>query len=748
MEKKYARTDQSETARLDRVESLRLKTGKKLSALSISHLNSQNLIGNIENFIGAISLPLGHAGPLNIHFANSTEAVHAAFATSEGALVSSVSRGVTALNLSNGVKVRCIENTLTRAPAFFFNDLDRAIQFSKWVPTQFDELKKKVKEHSRHAVLLELQIKIIVQEVHVIFIYSTGEAAGQNMTTLITASLVQNLRQKYLNFANYWIENHLIDGNISSDKKMSGSLFSLGRGRKVIAEVLIPASVAQKIFKISNAQFCKNFNRIKTARVFAGYQGFNINVSNVVAALFLATGQDAACVHESSAAELHLEMQGEDLFVSLYMPALIVGTVGGGTHLPHAKSCLDLMSCSGIGSADKLAQIICAYALALELSTAAAIEGGQFVQAHTVLGRDSQKSFQPDDINAEFINSILIDQKNKLQFTTPIEAVEFDDAMMLDLASISARRISGLFRIRQPLVAQPNLSMLLKIKNADSDLIASSQFMLQSIDLTQIANSPEFKLYHPFLNSQKNEIDINIILSAANWDFVPKVFASKIVDHVGFLLHEEIAGAVKKFKSWLKSDIEIALKNLAKVHTYSKHNLINCELNFKSSKAFWIDLAKALMLRNSEKDPRINKLLNFCIERYDKAFTGFENLEKRFCHLDYNPRNLLFAQNQIFVIDWEFAGLHIPQRDLLEFMIFNLTEVTDLEFKKIFFDYCTEIKYPKNQWQQGLLPAFCDFVLRRITLYLVISEFKEIYFLETLLQNCLQFMELYSDELG
>ena len=742
MIKKKSRIDHSEAARLERVALLRSKTGKKLSALSISYLNAENLSGNIENFIGSTSLPLGLAGPLQIHFENYCEEIFAAFATSEGALVSSISRGAIAINLSNGVRTRCIENTVTRAPAFLFENLDQTVHFSRWLPTQVNELKNKIKQHSKYAQLIDVKVKVIVNEVHAIFIYTTGEAAGQNMTTLITASLLQNIKQNYFNETQYWISQIAIEGNLSSDKKVSDSLFSVGRGRKVIAEATLPNSVVKKIFKVSSYDLVKNYNRMKTARVFSGYQGFNINVANVVAALFLATGQDAACIHESSVAELHLELQGDSIFASLYMPSLVVGTIGGGTNLPHAKNCLDLMSCEGLNSADKLAQIICSYALALELSTVSAIEGGQFVQAHTALGRTSQKNFKPEDINTEFLNSMKLDADLTILSCGQLQAADFDDAMMIDLASISARRISGLFQLTAEIKNNTKIyshDLILKIKNSDSDLILSSQMMLQNIGMSDIAESDELKKYHPFLNCQKNEILINQILAKNNFHFVPKVYVSGIKSETGFLLQAEIKNAHKKFHHWTNNDFKKCLDQLATIHSGTYEGLPQNSLDYIDSKNLWFELAEKIMTRN--KSEVIQKVFRFCVKNYDNSFASFDSLQKRFCHLDYNPRNLLFSEDNIFVIDWEFSGSHLPQRDVIELLMFNPSELSAHQINLVIDDYPQKIKYPQQDWQNGMAAAFIDFVFRRLSLYIIISEFKDVHFLSDVLNNCKLFLE-------
>lgn len=118
--------------------------------------------------------------------------------------------------------------------------------------------------------------------------------------------------------------------------------------------------------------------------------GANVNVANVVAAAFTATGQDIACVHESSVGQLHISPPDKDgsLYVSLHMPSLVVGTVGGGTGLPRQKEALRFLECEGDGTALRLAEIICGFALALDLSTSAAMAAGHFARAHEAMGRN------------------------------------------------------------------------------------------------------------------------------------------------------------------------------------------------------------------------------------------------------------------------------------------------------------------------------------------------------------------------
>jgi hydroxymethylglutaryl-CoA reductase (NADPH) len=116
-----------------------------------------------------------------------------------------------------------------------------------------------------------------------------------------------------------------------------------------------------------------------------GAQG---HYANGLAALFIATGQDAACVSEASVGITRMEVTADGgLYAAVTLPNLIVGTVGGGTGLPTQRECLELMDCYGSGKARKFAEICAAVVLSGELSIAAALSVGHFTSAHQKLGR-------------------------------------------------------------------------------------------------------------------------------------------------------------------------------------------------------------------------------------------------------------------------------------------------------------------------------------------------------------------------
>ena len=184
------------------------------------------------------------------------------------------------------------------------------------------------------------------------------------------------------------LENFFIESGVSGDKKVSFQSFISGRGTRVTAECLLPQAVVKEVLKVTPDELVRGYELASAFGVQSGTVGWNINVANVIAAMFTATGQDIACVHESSVALLYLRDAHEGVYASLVLPSLVIGTVGGGTHLPRQTELLHLMECAGPDKVSRLAEIIAGFCLALDLSTLAAIAGGQFAAAHERLGRN------------------------------------------------------------------------------------------------------------------------------------------------------------------------------------------------------------------------------------------------------------------------------------------------------------------------------------------------------------------------
>ena len=382
------RGEYSEEARQARLAFLRQETGTTLEVIEQSCFAAEQLSHNIEAFIGSVEIPVGIAGPLLINFPEGSEQVFAPFATTEGALVASATRGALALSRAGGANVVALEQRILRVPVFEFDNLKDALFFSDWVEGHFDAIREKVREVSRRAELRQVSAELFGRNVHLHFVYSSGDAAGQNMTTTTTWHACTWIRSLFAAPPGPVIRNFMIEVN-SCDKRVSYRTFMQGRGTRVIAECLLPGEVVRQVLKIEPQQLLWGYRHFASTISASGAVGININIANVIAAIFAATGQDLACVHESALGLLQIHSAEDDaVYASLMLPGLLVGTVGGGTGLPPQRQGLELMGCVGEGKSGRLAQIIGAFCLALDLSTLSAVAAGHFADAHERMGRN------------------------------------------------------------------------------------------------------------------------------------------------------------------------------------------------------------------------------------------------------------------------------------------------------------------------------------------------------------------------
>lgn len=378
----------TEAARLQRLDWLRSMTRSGLDSLQHTRLDATKLTGNIEGLVGTVEIPVGVAGPLLFCGANVQGEVYAPMATTEGALVSSATRGALAVTMAGGVSTRAALQAMTRAPVFAFSRLAGAARFASAVIRHLDDLRTIIRQVSDHAELLSIEPVVLGRTVHLRFRYTTGDAAGQNMTTACTWHACQwILRQPHL-VADEELESFLIEGNTSGDKKASAQAVAEGRGIRVAADCLLPEGVVRRVLRTTPDELVTGYQHITAGAVHSGVLGSNANTANIVAAIFTATGQDIACVHESSVGQFILERTRDGVYASMTLPGLAVGTVGGGTHLPTQHEFLEAMGCTGRGSAVRLAEIIAGFALALDLSTVSAAVAGHFADAHERLGRN------------------------------------------------------------------------------------------------------------------------------------------------------------------------------------------------------------------------------------------------------------------------------------------------------------------------------------------------------------------------
>lgn len=376
----------SETARHERLAFLEQKTGVNLSHLAGNEPDpvSHDLKGNIEQYLGMTRIPTGVIGPLQIQGKWAKGDFYVPLATTEGALVASYNRGAKATRLSGGITARCLAEGVQRAPVFRFDNLLEVSTFLAWALGQEETYRNIVGQNSRYARLQGVKASVEGNSVILLFEFTTGEAAGQNMVTICTNAICQYILETTPVKPVFW----LVEGNFSGDKKATAHSLAGVRGKRVTAEALVSARVLDKLLRTNAADMERCWQLSAIGCIQSGSIGIQAHYANGLAALFLATGQDVACVAEAFPGITRIEARPNgDLYISVTLPNLMVGTVGGGTWLPGQRECLRLLGCTGPDSARKLAEVCGATVLAGELSIAAAMASHDFSQAHKTLGR-------------------------------------------------------------------------------------------------------------------------------------------------------------------------------------------------------------------------------------------------------------------------------------------------------------------------------------------------------------------------
>ncbi|ALU11404.1 3-hydroxy-3-methylglutaryl-CoA reductase [Ignicoccus islandicus DSM 13165] len=369
------------------------KTGKVLSAIASTILDFEELVGrNIENPIGAVQIPLGVAGPLKVNGDYAKGEFFIPLATHEGALVASINRGCKAVTESGGARAKVIKDGMARAPVFVAPNIEKAYQLVQWVREHFDEIKREAESTTSHGKLKEIQPFVMGNNVWLRFVYFTGDAMGMNMATIATEKACDYIEREFGE-----AKCLALSGNMCVDKKPAHLNVLCGRGKTVVAEAVIKEEVIRRVFK-ADAQTIHEVNLRKNllGSAYAGSLSFNAHFANVIAAIFLATGQDAAQVVESPMGFTWTEVRGNDLYISVTLPSLEVGTVGGGTRLPTQREALEILGVAGGGdppgtNALKFAEIVASAVLAGELNLLAALAAKELAKAHKALGRGMGK---------------------------------------------------------------------------------------------------------------------------------------------------------------------------------------------------------------------------------------------------------------------------------------------------------------------------------------------------------------------
>ena len=377
----------AETAAAARRHLLRRETDTDLETVGEYAFDAANADSNIENMVGAAQIPMGVVGPLPIDGGAADGDHYLPLATTEGALLASVNRGVSTIRHAGGATARVLKSGMTRAPVFKVDDVAEAGEVSAWVREHVDELAEAAESTTSHGELQGVTPYVVGDSVFLRFSYDTKDAMGMNMATIATGAACEVIE------AETPADLVALSGNLCSDKKPAAINAVEGRGRTVSADVLIPhEQVEERLDTTTEAIAEANTRKNLVGSAKAGALGFNAHAANVVAAAFLALGQDAAQVVEGSNTITTVDAREEGLYASVTLASLEVGTVGGGTSLPTQSEALGVLGYAGGGdpagsNADALAEVVATGVLAGELSLLAALSSRHLSSAHAELGR-------------------------------------------------------------------------------------------------------------------------------------------------------------------------------------------------------------------------------------------------------------------------------------------------------------------------------------------------------------------------
>jgi len=353
------------------------KSGAKFSHLSCFPSGTEEFKGNTENLVGVVPVPLGVVGPLSVKGEFAEGIFYVPFATTEGALVETYQRGAIALTKSGGAKVFVNKEEFHLDPIFSFKSNEKAKEFTLWVSTNFLKIKEKAEATTSSGGLLRITPYLITGNAILDFAYSTGDAMGGNMINIATEAACNFISQELK------IERPLLRSNLFAEKKASSVNLWFGCGKEVLVETTLLRKVVKRFLFTTPEIIAKAWHSWAIGSISSGMLGINAHFSNGLAALFIACGQDVGHIPNACVGVTSYEVtESGDLYVSLRLPNIIVGTVGGGTALSAQRECLEMIGCYGKGKAKKFAEIIGATLIAGEIGICAGLTTDQFLEPH------------------------------------------------------------------------------------------------------------------------------------------------------------------------------------------------------------------------------------------------------------------------------------------------------------------------------------------------------------------------------
>lgn len=705
--------------------------------LSETTLDISQIQNNIESYIGAIEIPVGIVGPLLYQKKENAELVYCAAGTLEGALVASMNRGVKAMSLSGGFSAQVRWQKMCRVPLFIFENIQEATLFTAYIPTIFHEIKKETKKYSNHASLQQIHCIQDNVNVHLKFYYTTGDASGQNMTTICTWHAMLFIVEAFKINKGITPLDFIIEGNGSSDKKVSSTNIRDGRGIHVVAECFLSEKIIKEVLRTSSDKMMQCYNASKKITQEEGMVGYNINVANAIASIFVSTGQDLACIHESAVGILNLENKPNGLLLQLTLPNLVIGTVGGGTHLEKQSEALEIMGCLGTGKVERFAELIAGFALGLEISTFAAIVSGEFAKAHEKLGRNKPvKWLLKSELREEYIYNSLNDKFKNTQLERIISIDEslIDNGIITSVASKISKKLMGFvpfqFDYRKNGILFSD-KILLKSKALDQEIIKGLHVIAASIDpkLSDLIYAHKDSL--EYRNCHLKELDIYSFLHDENFIFTPTYYGKLVNEQreIYFFLQElldydqlSIVNSENKPELWSNETITSVLEVMSIFHNNAKTKNISSIQQFSASESLPLYEKLLSIILNERVDSSTGLKIRALIEdmgNWESEVMAI-NIPKVVIHNDCNPRNIAIRKNgKPCIYDWELAVIDFPSRDIVEFLSFVLTPNFTKETLLVYLNHYAAFtpEYDLKEWMKAFKYSLKTYIATRLSFY-------------------------------
>ncbi|HEX8742806.1 MAG TPA: phosphotransferase [Thermoleophilaceae bacterium] len=764
-----ARGHYTEDARRERLRWIRAASGAPLGTLDDVGLDVRELTGNIESVVGSVEIPVGLAGPLLFDGANVQGRITAPLATTEGALVASATRGARAITRAGGVRTQMLSQRMSRGPVYEFEDLRAAVRFGRWVDSHLGEIAEQVGLVSQHARLVDVRSIQLGRVVNLRFNYETGDAAGQNMTTACTWRACQWINEAIELVPGMTPRRFRIEGNASGDKKANYLSMLDGRGMRVTAECFLDRRTVTEVLKTTPEAIADTCRYGILSGIQSGMIGQNINVANLIAGMFVATGQDIACVHESSLGILSVDAVDDGLYASMLLPALVVGTVGGGTNLPNQRDYLDMMGCAGAGRVERLAEIVAGFALALDLSTVAAVSGGQFADAHERLGRNRPVDwFTRADLRPEFFTPMLAEALGEpaLEVTgvTDLDPVTGSSIITEVTGQGLQDKLTGLLRLRLDYAAEGRegaLDVVVKVKPLDSEVILTTNKIASLCGGALADLYPRWRDWTGFKDVHTREVGLYRAADERVREVMPRFYGAYEDEarEAYVVVMEDLGPGVvlkdsaQERSAWAERHVDAALRGIAGVHAAwlgREDELVRqpwlgryaTARSMRAMDELWLALAEHNATEYPEWIDEFTLIrMKKSIEELGEWWPQLEAMPQTLVHNDFNPRNIALRADGLRLVayDWELATIHVPQRDLAELLAFTMPADVEaaqvdhhIEVHRAALEAAAGVQLDPETWRRGYQLGLRDFTLTRLQLYMMAHTQRQYEFLDEL----------------